>query len=132
LRPGPSACWNEVTAVWVAVSSSVVSTGAHHSINLAQLSSRVGNGSRGRLSSLPNARVAPGLVAFNRSGVPGVPQIKLGDRGRVDAADILLDGGEPVVKVGVDDGCLIEEEQLDLLCQPTLRGQVGRCDELLG
>src|SRR5262249_35749819 len=43
--------------------------------------------------------------------LPSVPEIELCDRGRVDAMDVLLSGGEAVVKVGVDDRCLIEEKE---------------------
>src|SRR5215813_2562810 len=96
----------------VTVSSSGVSNGAHHSMNLSQLSSTVGNGSRGRLSSLPKVRVLTGGDEAC-SGPPGAPEIELSDRRWVDAVDVFLGGREPVIEVGVNDGRLVEEEKLD-------------------
>jgi len=55
---------NDATAVWVSASSSAVNSGAHHVMNLAQLSSRVGNGTRGRWSSLPKVRVENSGLLF--------------------------------------------------------------------
>src|SRR4030081_3991298 len=63
-RAGLSGRRNEATAALVDASSSAVNSGAHHATKLSQLSSNVGNGTRGRRSSLPKVRVDHSWLLF--------------------------------------------------------------------
>ncbi len=70
----------------------------------------------------------PGFDVESSDG--GIPEEELLHGRWVDAGDVLLCGTQSFIEVGIDDGCLVEEQPLDLAGELALGREVHRGDEL--